>query len=222
MDNSKNLAIKLRRQGKSYNQIVKILGTPKSTLSLWLRDIDMSPKIRKKFWDSVKQRQAESITKFNKKQAEKAREKAQEIQKNAYEMIGAPSKKELLLMGAALYWAEGFKKTRWILAFSNSDPLMIKVIMKFFREICNVPEEKMRGTVQIHPNVTPEQAINYWSKITKIPQCQFSKCYTRLSPSSKQKRPYNTLPYGTLRISVYDSKITNKVKGWIQGISEKI
>jgi len=222
MRNDKHSAISLRKQGKSYNEISKILGTPKSTLSLWLKNVSMSPKVRKKFWDAVKERQSKSITEFNKKQGEYARKKAQKIQQDAAEMVNALSKKDLLLVGSALYWAEGFKKTRWILAFTNSDPLMIKLIMKFFREVCEVTEEKIRGNVQIHPNVTPKQAISYWSKITKIPQCQFLKCYTRLSPSSKQKRPYNTLPYGTLRISIYDSKITNTVKGWIQGISEKI
>ncbi|MCX6719820.1 MAG: hypothetical protein NTV36_01805 [Candidatus Staskawiczbacteria bacterium] len=222
MKSNKKSATNLRKCGKSYNEISKILGTPKSTLSLWLKNIEMPPEVRKKLWDESKQRQSDNITAFNKKRAETAQKKAQEIQKYSAGMIHDLSKKELMLVGTALYWAEGFKKTRWILAFSNSDPLMVRVIMKFFRETCDVPEEKIRGSVQIHPNVTPEQAVNYWSKITEIPQNQFSKCYTRLTPSSKQKRPYNTLPYGTLRISVYDSKIANKVKGWIQGIAEKI
>ncbi|MEK7541047.1 MAG: hypothetical protein AAB529_02315 [Patescibacteria group bacterium] len=222
MNKNKNLAIKLRKQGKSYNEIVKTLGTPKSTLSLWLRNIEMSSKIRKKFWDDVKERQAKSIADFNRKQAEKARERAKEIQKNAAKNIRNLSKKDLLLVGTALYWGEGSKKTRWVLAFSNSDPLMIKVIMRFFKEVCNIPEEKMRAIVQIHPNVTSEEAVNYWSEVSGIPKLQFQKTYTRLSPSSKQKRPPNALPFGTLRVSVCDYKITNTVKGWIQGISEKI
>lgn len=222
MKKDKNFAIKLRKQGKSYNQIVKILGTPKSTLSLWLRNIKMSPDVRKRFWDDVKERQAKNITEFNKRMAEKARKRAQEIQENAVKTIGFLSKKDLLLIGAALYWGEGFKKTRWVLAFSNSDPLMIKIIMRFFREVCNVSEEKLRATVQIHPNVTSEEAVNYWSKISGMPKYQFLKTYTRLSPSSKQKRAPNTLPFGTLRVSICDYKITNKVKGWIQGIAEKI
>ncbi|MDP2741458.1 MAG: hypothetical protein Q8O66_02110 [bacterium] len=222
MNKNKNLAIKLRKRGKSYNQIVKILGTPKSTLSLWLRDIKMSPDVRKKFWNDVKERQVKNITEFNKKLAEKARKRAQEIQENAAKTIGFLSKKDLLLIGTALYWGEGFKKTRWVLAFSNSDPLMIKIIMRFFRETCNIPEEKMKATVQTHPNVTPKKAVDYWSKITGIPKNQFQKTYTRLSPSSKQKRPSNTLPFGTLRISVCDYKIINTVKGWIRGVSEKI
>ena len=137
-------------------------------------------------------------------------------------MINILSKKDILLIGTALYWGEGFKKTRWTVSFSNSDPLMIKFIMKFFIEVCRIPKEKIKATVQTHPNVTDENAINYWSEISKIPLCQFRKCYTRLSPSSKQKRPINTLPFGTLRLSIGDYKTINKIKGWIQGISEKI
>jgi hypothetical protein len=98
---------------------------------------------------------------------------------------------------------------------------MIKLIIKFFEEICKVPKGKMRANVQIHSNVTSEEAISYWSAVSRVPKSQFTKCYLRLTPSSKQKRPFNTLPYGTLRVSVYDTQMTSKVKGWIQGISEK-
>lgn len=222
MNKNKNIAIRLRKQGKSYNQLVKILGTPKSTLSLWLRNIEMSPTVRKKFWDDVRERQAKNIANFNRKLAEKARKRAQEIQENASKMIGHLSKKDFLLIGTALYWGEGFKKTRWVLAFSNSDPLMIKFMMKFFIDVCDIPKEKIKATVQTHPNITPRNAVNYWSEISGVPKYQFQKTYTRLTPSSKQKRARNTLPYGTLRLSVYDYKITNTVKGWIQGIAEKI
>ena len=221
MRKDKNLAINLRKKGKSYNEIVKILKIPKSTLSYWLRDIKMPPEIKAKFWDRTRKKWARNITEFNKKRAESAREKFEKSQKIASKDINNLTKKELLLVGAALYWAEGYKKSRWALQFSNSDPLMIKLMMKFFQKICRVPKAKIKANVQIHPNVTSEAAINYWSKISKIPKTQFTKCYSRLTPSSKQKRPFNTLPYGTLRIAIYDTQMTSKIKGWIQGISEK-
>ena len=81
MKSDKGLAINFRQEGKSYNEISKILGTPKSTLSLWLRKIDMPPEIRKKFWNDVKEKQAKSITEFNKKQAEKAKKKQKKYRK---------------------------------------------------------------------------------------------------------------------------------------------
>ena len=222
MRKDKNLAISLRKQGKSYNEIAKILKAPKSTLSFWLRNIKMPIEIERKFWDETRKKWARSITEFNKKQAEAARKRAATLQENAAKDIGALSKRELLLIGTALYWAEGYKKRRSVLQFSNSDPIMIKVIMKFFKRVCKVPKEKIKASVQIHPNVTSKKAVNYWSKVTGIPKTQFSKSYSRLTPSSKQKRLPNILPYGTLRVSIYDAQMANRVKGWIRGISEKI
>lgn len=222
MRRDKNLAINLRKRGKSYNEISKIINAPKSTLSVWLRDVKMPARIKKEFWSKTREKWAKSITEFNKKQGERARRKSEKLQENATNSIKNLSKKDLLLVGTALYWAEGYKKSRWTATFSNSDPSMIEVIMKFFEKICGVPKRKLKAIVQIHPNVTPKQAINYWSRISRIPQNQFSKCYSRLSPSSKQKRPINTLPYGTLRISVYNYKIINKIKGWIKGISQNV
>ncbi len=222
MRSDKDKAVLLRKQGKSYNEITRILGIPKSTLSLWLKNIRMPADIKKKFWNKTREKWATNITKFNKERAKIAEQKAQKIQDLTSENIKRVSKKELLLVGSALYWAEGYKKSRWTVVFSNSDPLMIKLIMKFFREICGIKEERFRAIVQIHPNTTSQKSINYWSKITKIPKKQFQKTYSRLTPSSKRKRAINILPYGTLRISISDVGTINKIKGWIKGLESSI
>ncbi len=223
MRKDKNLAIQLRKQGKSYNEIARILKAPKSTLSFWLRNVKMPPEIEKRFWHKTRKKWARTITQFNKQRARETKQKAEKFQRSAAKDIGAFSKRELFLIGTALYWAEGYKKRlRWTLQFCNSDPAMIKLIMRFFKETCNVPKEKMRASAQIHPNVTPEKAINYWSRITGISKKQFTKTYSQISSSSKQKRPPNTLPYGTLRITIYDTQIANKVKGWIEGIAKQL
>jgi len=222
MRKDKQKAILLRRKGKSYNDIVKVLDISKSTLSLWLKNIKMPAMIKKKFWNETRNTWARNITKFNKERGKIAIQKAEQIQELALKDIKIISKKELLLIGSALYWAEGFKKSRWEVVFSNSDPLMIKLIMKFFREICKIKEGKFHATVQIHPNTTSQKSINYWSKIIKIPKQQFRKTYSKLTPSSKRKRAINILPYGTLRISVSDVEIINKIKGWIKGLENSI
>lgn len=38
----KNKALKLRQKGKSINEIAKILDIPKSTISVWCRDIQLA------------------------------------------------------------------------------------------------------------------------------------------------------------------------------------
>jgi len=219
MRKDKNKAISLRKRGKSYNEIRDILDVPKSTLSMWLRDIKMSSEAEKRFWSRSRKKWAKSMTEFNRKQGEIAKEKAEKRQQIAIKEVGKLSKKELLLVGSALYWAEGYKKSRWSLRFTNSDSDMVRLMMRFFREICEIPEPKIKAAVQIHSNTTSREAINYWSKISGISKNNFNKTYSRVTPSSKFKRAPNTLPYGTLNVSVHSVEIVDKIRGWIKGVS---
>ena len=59
------------------------------------------------------------------------------------------SKQDLLLLGASLYWAEGYKKaiikngqerSYHAISFSNSDPAMIKIFIEFLKKI--LPRKK--------------------------------------------------------------------------------
>jgi orotate phosphoribosyltransferase-like protein len=46
----KKEAIRLRKKGRSYNEISKELGVAKSTLSLWLKGIPLTSEQRKRFY----------------------------------------------------------------------------------------------------------------------------------------------------------------------------
>jgi hypothetical protein len=119
-----------------------------------------------------------------------------------------------------LYWAEGRKRGKRIVSFSNSDPEIIKIMMKFFREICSVDEEKFRGHIHIHSHLNVKDSERYWSNISQIPLSQFYKTYSKPSKSSQGKM--DGLPYGTFDIHVCDSVLFLTVKGWIEKISHLI
>ncbi len=53
MKETKDLAIALRIKGSSYAQIREKLGVAKSTLSFWLRDIELSEQAKKKISSRV-------------------------------------------------------------------------------------------------------------------------------------------------------------------------
>ena len=125
-------------------------------------------------------------------------------------------------MGTALYWAEGSKRERWQARFTNSDPDMIRFMMRYFRKVCNIREEKFKLALQIHPNVCMEMARQYWSGITRVPLRQFHKTLIATSKASKNKRDPNRLPYGTLRIVVSDVSVVNKIRGWLKGLTRVI
>ncbi len=217
----KDQAIKLRKKGLTYNEISKKIKVPKSTLASWFKNLPFNKQIKEKNYNKLQKKRAEILTKYNINRAKKANLKNASQQEVSKKEIKKINKNELKLIGTALYWAEGYKKTKWCIVFSNSDPKMIQLMMNYFINICNTPKDKIKGQVQIHPNIAKGKATLYWHNISKIPKTQFRKPLTAISKSSKQKRSINTLPFGTFRIIINDIELVNKIKGWTKGIEEQ-
>ena len=136
--------------------------------------------------------------------------------------IGRLSRRDLKVVGVALYWAEGYKTDlARDVEIVNSDVLMIKLMMRWFREICNVSDNKFKIRIQIHSGLNIKKAIGFWSVNTGIPLNQFTKPYTKISPSSK-RRIGNRHPYGVCHIRIADTKLLMKIKGWIKGLGGPI
>ncbi len=220
MRKDKILAIQMRKQGKTYNEINRLLNIPKSTLSGWFTGLEISARIKRHLWTNAQKKWAQSITDYNKKRALDILNRANEAQQKISKEIGKLTRRELMLIGTALYWAEGNRKDRWSVKFCNSDPAIITLIMKFFRKICRVNEEKFRANVQIHHNISEEKAKIFWSRISGVPLEQFVKTQTIISKSSKFKRSPNTLPYGTFSIKISDVNLVNRIMGWMLGLSK--
>lgn len=221
MKQDKIRAIKLRKQGKSYNDINRLIGVPKSTLSYWLKDVKLSKKVENSIIKKARRKWAKNITEYNIKRAKIARKNRLKMQDSASKEISKLSKKDLKLIGTALYWAEGYKKTNWQVLFCNSDPEMVKIMIRFFREICKIDKNKFRPNVQIHLNISENTAKKYWSKIVNLPVNSF-KTTLYQSKASKGRRPKNSLPYGTFRLGINDVKLVNKIKGWITGLYKNV
>src|SRR3989344_8872039 len=98
-------AIVLRKNGLTYNEILKKIPVAKSTLSLGLREVGLAkPQLQR---ISEKKRAAEQHGADAKRRIRV--ERTEGIYDTAREEIGNLSKRELRLVGATLYWAEGSK-----------------------------------------------------------------------------------------------------------------
>lgn len=211
-------ARKLRTQGHSIREIAERIGCAKSSVSEWVRDISLTD---------------EQIERLELKQ-DKARAKAanhpnspknvwakirKDINLSAYKEIRCVCPPYTLkLLGSALYWAEGYKQSINMVNFSNSDPAMILLMMSFFRIVCKVREDKFRAIVHIHPHLDSIKAEKFWSNISRIPLKQFHKTQFGISKASKNKR--DTLPLGTFRIVICDTRLKARIDGWIKGIRD--
>lgn len=208
-------AIDLRKGGRSIKEIARVLGVSKGSVSVWVRKTKITEKQQKSLLlrgfttEAIEKRRAKRI--FNEEQK---RSLIFEAAKKELEV----SKADLKIIGTALYWAEGGKTKRGMARISNSDPLMIKTMMSFFRVVCEVPPAKFRGHIHIHDPISVKKAEKYWSEVSGISLDQFFKTYTKKSKASLNK--FHSLPYGTFDIYVCDTKLFLTIMGWVQKIKE--
>src|SRR3989344_4053284 len=164
----KEKAIALRKEGKTYSEILKEVFVAKSTLSEWFRDVGLSVPEQQRLTEK-------KLTAAKRGGLAKHRqriERVEQIHKKALRDITSISKRELWLIGVALYWAEGAKEKDLhpgsSVNFNNSDPRMVKVFVKWLIESCNISRERIIFEIYIHENSknSVDEARRYWSRIS--------------------------------------------------------
>ena len=137
-------ALVLRKEGKSYSQIKKILKVSKSTLSVWLKDYPLSKQRIRELRDHNEQR----IEKFRETMRKKKEERLRGFFEEQKRLIFPFTKRELFLLGLFLYWGEGSKNQSNSLYISNTDPSIINFFIFWVAEVLKVPRTKIK--VQLH------------------------------------------------------------------------
>jgi hypothetical protein len=212
----KQKAIELRGKGESIKKIAKILGVAKASVSVWVRNVPVSLKQREQL--SLNSQSLEVVEKRRQARIKNEEAKRQIIIDKASEDIKSVSKEQLKIIGAIFYWAEGGKTKRGMARVANSDPVMIKLMMRFFREVCEVREEKFKCHIHTHSHLNVSKSLEYWSEVTKVPVSQFYKTYSKPSIASQGKK--DSLPFGTLDVIICDTNLFLRIMGWIEKIKK--
>ncbi|MEK7659748.1 MAG: helix-turn-helix domain-containing protein [Patescibacteria group bacterium] len=231
MRSDKHKALTLRLKGHSYSEISEALGIPKSTLSTWFSETILSTKAQNNLQKKTYIGTLHGIIERNKKQTHDAIARMRSTRASSAKEIKVLSRNELKYVGAALYWAEGYKRphirqgkerTYHSVALTNSDPFLVAMFMRFLREVCEVPDNTIRVDVRIYEHMNEGTVLKYWQKMTQLPSRNFGKFYYGVSLSSRHKRPHARLPYGTVQIRVNNTPLFHRIMGWIQGLGEQI
>lgn len=207
-------AVALRKEGVSMKEIAKKLQVAKSSISLWVRNVELSKQQLKALKNKTKSLEVVEKRRATRLKNEDARRKAIMVQ--AGKEIKNISRRDLQIIGLCLYLGEGSKAQRGAAKLANSDPAVIKIMMRYFREICHVPEKKFRAHIHTYSHLNVEEAEVYWSKVSGIPRGQFYKTYSKPSIASKGKK--DSTPYGTVDLTVCSTELYLQIMGQIEKI----
>jgi len=119
----------------------------------------------------------------------------------------------LRVAGIMLYWGEGSNwKGEVVVDFANSNSQMIRVFLKFLRQICGIDEKKLRVYLYCYENQNPTELIKFWSGITKISRDNFTKPYARKDYKAEKS---GKMKNGLVHIRYGDKKLLTQIKDWI-------
>lgn len=167
----------------------------------------------------------------NKQQTYDARLRAQEIQSQSKSKVHTLARKDLLVIGAVLYWAEGYKRiklrngselTAHPISFVNSDPSMIRAFITFLTTALSVNPQDIRLTMRLYRSIKEVEAKQYWRHVTGLDDGTFRNSTFLVTGASKGKRPFNRLPYGTLQVAVYSTEKFHELIGLIEGVKNRL
>jgi Homeodomain-like domain len=159
-------ARQLRRTGLPLAEIAARLGVSRSSVSLWVRDVEFDPLPR-----PPRGRRREPNALQRRRQTEIDR-----LVEEGRERIGRLSEREFLVAGVALYAGEGTKRDGAV-RFANSDPRMILFFCCWLRRFFEIDESRLRVRLYLHQGLDLSATIAYWSALTGIPPSQFGKPY---------------------------------------------
>lgn len=204
-------AISLRKQGLTYNEILRQVPVAKSSLSLWLNDLPLT-KLEKHLLSKRK----DSNTNKGRIRAAAAHHQnrlAREKERvpSIIEFFNKHEKEPLFHLGVGLYWAEGAKNSGGVM-FTNSDEKMIQVMIEWFERYTEYSRLDLRYRLYIHKPYAHENCERWWSEKLLVPLTSFTK--TSFKPTSKGIKIRQNYK-GCLRIEVPRSTVLlHKIKIW--------
>ena len=206
-DSLRAQALELRVQGWSVNDLATKLGVAKSTAYTWVKHVPLDP-------DSERARRKQehaalmAAGRWEAKRGERDRRQA-EVRAAASAQVGALSERDLLLVGAAIYWCEGAKSKPWRrldrLTFINTDPGLLRIFLSFLAA-CGRSADSVDYRVHIHDTADAEAAADWWSQELNVPRELFQRPTIKHHAPATKRMNTGEDYHGCLAISVPRSR----------------
>lgn len=203
----KNKAIELRtKNNMSLNDIVDIVGIPKTTVYYWIKKY----KLDKIYW----KKNHLSASNTNRLKYQKLRDEAYDEGKRLFEKY---KNNKTFRDFIVLFLTEGNRKNFNGVCICNSNECVIIVSLYWFRIFSN---NKITFNLQLHSDDNINECSNYWKEVLKLDKEVIKVCINdRVSPENKKR--HNKLKYGTFSIRTSDTYFRFKMQYWMDVINKE-
>jgi len=206
-DDLRAQALELREQGWSVNDLATKLGVAKSTAYLWVKHIPLDPNAERA---REKQEHAALMIAGRWEEHRRERDRSQaDIHAIAAEDVGELTDRELLMVGAAIYWCEGAKSKPWRrldrLTFINSDAGLLRLFLRFLA-LCGRDKDSVHYRVHIHETADAEAAGDWWARELEVSRERFQRPTIKRHVPNTRRMNAGADYHGCLVITVPQSR----------------
>jgi hypothetical protein len=126
--------------------------------------------------------------------------------------------KPLHLAGCMLYWGEGAKGPPNQVCFSNTDPEMVRLFVKFLMTYFEIRDSDIRITCHLFADHLKRQheIERYWLNVAGLPSESLRKSVVNLYSRSSKRKRVNKLPNGTCQVVLSRVLVLQSILGSIQ------
>ena len=188
-------------------QIARRLGVSVSSVSLWVRDIELSPEQRAALQNKISGGwSANAIA---------ARRRRRACQAGGRRLVRQAD--PLFVAGIMLFWAEG-AKARNEAGIVNSDPELLRLFARFLRRFYRVPNYRFRVACNLFADhLERKQEIEqFWLDTLELPRSCLRKSMVNVYSKQSQRKRKGRLPYGTCKLVICDTAVVQSIYGAIQ------
>ena len=123
-----------------------------------------------------------------------------------------PEEEHLKAMALGLYLTEGNLKNKNSVRFSNSNPALVKIFVKFLKVVCGVPGHKIRLSLIVYPDIPVKKAREYWVRFLDLPVKRFTKTTVLKKRNHHSTKKHSE--FGTITVYVHNTKLLGIIKEW--------
>ncbi len=195
-------AIELRLTHKlGYKAIAEQVKVSKSTLSRWLEDLPLTEErileLRREAWGLGEAKRE----RFRQTMRAKRDERDRQTYLRQKKKLNRISEQSMFVAGLMLYAAEGDKKSKADIAFTNTDPSLVLFFARWIVRFLDLPKEKLRIQLHLYENMNVKAEERFWIGQLGMSKKQLWKSQVRiLRPRSFSYR--DTSRHGTCKLYI--------------------
>lgn len=210
----KRRVIELRKTGKSYSEIRKIIKVSKASLSLWLKDVVLTSEQVA----GLKMKKVRAVERYKSSMRKRRKEKLKSYYENQVRKWVPLSQREKFIAGLFLYWGEGNKASTNAINISNTDPSVIRFSLYWLEECLHFSEKEIYIKLHLYNDMDIEKETEFWSKTLGINKNRFTRPY--IKKSLRKDIDQKGFGHGTCNISAYKTVIKENILMAIKAISD--